>query len=114
MSLFGWSMPPGCSGTPYDESSAEDITALVIAIAPLPVGIEGVFWDEDGNVIETFAVTVPADLEAGTPEYKEQGQATVLTIDWEWLEGEGDDCAHNAQRAALAYVEFAVQGRPTP
>lgn len=110
MGLFGWSMPPGCSGTPYDETGAEDITALVVAIAPLPAGVDAVYWDEDGNVIEGYHYTVPADPDAGIPEYTEGANRTALTVDWEWLEDGSDECAHNAAKAAREYVLHTRRG----
>ena len=102
MSIFGWSMPPGCSGTPYDDASAEDITALVAAIMPLPADITGIYWDEDGHVYEGHNYTVPADPERGLPEYQDHEDRRVLTVAWEDIEG--DECAHNARRAAQAYA----------
>ena len=27
MSIFGWSYPPGCSGTPYDDAADDDVCA---------------------------------------------------------------------------------------
>lgn len=99
MSMFGWSMPAGCSGTPYDETHADDITKLVA----LPAGITGVFWDEDGNLIESFPVTVPADEFAGLPEYTESQEAIVGTHDW------NDDLDEDANRQAAAHAYNALK-----
>lgn len=39
MSMFGWSYPAGCTGTPYDDDAPEACPCC-----------GGVNWDEDGGV----------------------------------------------------------------
>ncbi|MCK7505113.1 MAG: hypothetical protein MZV70_14220 [Desulfobacterales bacterium] len=48
-----------------------------------PANILGVFWDEDGNLIESFAYTVPADPECGIPEYSETDSVAVGVHPWD-------------------------------
>ena len=42
--MFGWSYPPGCSGTPYDEDSAVEVE-----VTCLPTG-HTAWWDEYGTI----------------------------------------------------------------
>lgn len=107
MGIFGGWYPPGCSSTPYDEPSAMDISENVRGLfgGKLPDGVLGVFWDEDGGLIETFAVTVPADPEGGYPEYSEcQDAYTGATIEWndDW------DDEENAAAAARQYSAYKM------
>lgn len=95
MGIFGWSMPPGCGSTPYDDAGASDLTPLVT----LPAGVVGVFWDEDGNLLESYVVNVPADEAAGLPEYADSAERKVGQLDWD---DELDDDA-NLAAAAAAY-----------
>ena len=95
MSIFGWSLPAGCGTLPGEESSAEDLSDL----CDLSAEVHGVFWDEDGYLIESFPVQVPADEYAGTPAYTECGEARVGQIEWDDdLSGE-----ENMVRAAIEY-----------
>jgi hypothetical protein len=106
MGIFGWSLPPGCGELPGEASSAEDITAQVLTLIPaLPDGVDAVYWDEDGNVIEGYIVTMPGDRYNAFEDYKDRAERTVLTVEWEDTEDpDADDCAHNAMKAARAYV----------
>lgn len=44
--MFGWSYPPGCSGTPYDEVGS---MALHLPELPTPL-VFGAWWTEDDQV----------------------------------------------------------------
>jgi hypothetical protein len=106
MGIFGWSLPPGCSGTPYDEAGEPlDLTALV----KLPDGVIHVWWDEDGNLIETFVVTIPADDYDGSPEYSETRNITVGVFEW------NDDLYEvaNCVAAAAHYNSLKASACPT-
>lgn len=79
MSIFGWSYPPGCSGTPYDEEQVLDITKY---IERLPIGVKSVYWDEDGKLQEEIPVKVTywdgeKDIECFEGSYH-----TVGKIEW--------------------------------
>lgn len=89
-------MPPGCSSTPFDEAAAVELTPLVA----LPDGVLGVFWDEDGRLLEVYAVQVPADDSAGLPAYTDTAERAVGQLDWD------DDRTDegNAKAAAAAYM----------
>lgn len=76
--MFGWSMPPGCSGTPYDESAAEELR-----VADLPQDVYA-FW-VDGEVI-VFQQMFPE----GDPR-------TLLSFDYL-----GDDELNEAENTAAA------------
>lgn len=95
MSIFGWSMPPGCHSTPFDEMGVSDLTPFV----KMPAGVVCVSWDEDGNLIESFPITIPADPYAGLPEYTDQSERTIGSLAWD---DELDEDA-NFARAALFY-----------
>lgn len=56
MSMFGWSMPAGCSGTPYDEAGAEELK-----VPDLPKHVVA-FWVE-GEVIEIHRFLPEGDVE---------------------------------------------------
>lgn len=45
MGIFGWSMPAGCSSTPFDEEGASDLK-----VPGLPTNFS-VFWTEDGVIL---------------------------------------------------------------
>lgn len=45
MSIFGWSLPPGCHSLPYDETGAID---LKFEGMPEQVGI---YWTEDDEIL---------------------------------------------------------------
>lgn len=101
MGIFGWSLPPGCGTLPGEETGAVELTDRV----RLPQGIDAVFWDEDGQLIEAFGVTVQADPENGTPEYTEAQNAVVGVLEW-------DDNASeivNLARAAARYNQLTEQ-----
>lgn len=49
MGLFGWSMPPGCSGTPFDEAGAEELK-----VAGLPDRVLAFWVDGETIVIQRF------------------------------------------------------------
>lgn len=97
MSIFGWSLPPGCGTLPGEEAGE----AIELDVH-LPEGVDAVYWDEDGNLVETFGVTVPADQYAGTPEYREQQTATVGQLDWD------DDLSleQNLVAACAKYIDI--------
>lgn len=136
MGLFGWSYPPGCSGTPYDEpGEAIKLTELV---ARKPSDVDDVWWDEDGNLVESFHFTVPAELlepcgcvfgpplydgpnyepcpvchntqwvkrKTPIPEHTETDQRTVGECEWDDELSDED----NNRRAAAAYD--ALKARP--
>jgi hypothetical protein len=100
MSLFGWSLPPGCGSLPGEESGACDLTKLVT----LRGDAVALFWDEDGNLIESYPVQIPADELAGLPAYTEGGERTVGAHDWD---DELDEAA-NLAAAARAYAGMQV------
>jgi len=104
MGLFGWSLPPGCGTLPGEETGASEITQLVTR---KPDDVLGVFWDEDGNLIESFTYTVPADPECGIPEYHEQDCGAVGVHPWD--DELTDD--ENMRRAAARYD--AIKADPT-
>lgn len=101
MGIFGWSYPPGCNSVPGDEIGAVDITSRC---APLPAGVVGVFWDEDGNIIEQRLVIVPEDEHAGIPEYDDVAERKVGELEYDDLL---DDDANN-DAAAAAYNKQKV------
>lgn len=45
MSVFGWSLPPGCHSLPHDETGAIDLK-----FEGLPE-LVGVFWTEDDEIL---------------------------------------------------------------
>lgn len=99
MGIFGGLYPPGCHGTPYDDPQATDLTKLVTVRRQ---GVEGVFWDEDGRIIEVYPVKVPADPDAGIPEYTDTYEDPVCSI--EWNDALDDDA--NMRAAAGRYEDF--------
>jgi hypothetical protein len=78
MSLFGWSLPPGCGTLPGEEESAFNIGALTT----LPLGVVGVFWDENGNLIEQYPITIPADEYNNAPAYSDVAERMVGVCEW--------------------------------
>ena len=99
MGIFGWSMPAGCHGTPYDDAQALDIGKGI----DLPEGVLGLFWDEDDNLIESVAVTHPADKYAGTPEYTDCENVYRGVHRWsdDLSEEENIKCAQRTYRAIV-------------
>jgi len=50
MSIFGWSYPPGCSGTPYDEDTGFDTVCEwmeEVVLADFPPGFDVAWLAED-------------------------------------------------------------------
>ena len=50
MSIFGWSYPPGCSGTPYDEDTGFDTVCAwmeEVVLADFPPGFDVAWLAED-------------------------------------------------------------------
>jgi hypothetical protein len=80
MSMFGWSLPPGCGVFPGEQTDAVDLSHLLTDTEKSR--ILGLFWDQDGNLWESLAVTVPADTYAGLPEYTECQSVRVGVFDW--------------------------------
>lgn len=78
MSVFGWSMPAGCTGTPYDEPCAEELK-----VPDLPAHVLA-FWVE-GETIEIL-------------RYLPEGE-TDLLVRFDHL---GDDDLSEAQNSANA------------
>lgn len=99
MGIFGWSLPPGCSSVPGDETGVSCITPYLTRT--LPEGVLDVFWDEDGILYETISYDVPADPECGIPAYSECDTTIVGQLDW------NDDLSDedNFRAAARAYEE---------
>jgi hypothetical protein len=89
MSKFGWSLPPGCSTLPDEEAHAIDLSPY---ITNLPSGVN-VFWDEDGQIIETRAVP---DLD-GTVTASDK---VIGQIDWD----DEHDAEQNYHIAAYKYT----------
>ena len=105
MGIFGWSLPPGCSTLPGEEASALSLSHLLT----LTPGVLDVFWDEDGNLLESYAMQFPEDAIAGIPAHSECAERSVGHIDW------NDDLtdAQNLAAAAKAYqvlIEQTAQG----
>jgi hypothetical protein len=46
VSIFGWSYPPGCSGTPYDDAPDDNVCAW--CGASLPENPPPTMWAHDG------------------------------------------------------------------
>lgn len=99
MSIFGWSYPPGCSGTPYDEAQISDITKY---IERLPLGVASVYWNEDGELQEGIPGTVKYFDGSKDVECFEESYRTVGQIDWD------DDLSdeQNFVAAAAKYAEI--------
>jgi hypothetical protein len=103
MGIFGWSLPPGCGTLPGEESG--EAISLSQAFGTLPPNVLDVWWDEDGNILESFAVDVPADIECGIPAYTETQNAKVGTCEW------SDDRSEEENiRAAVAAYTATLRG----
>lgn len=102
MTGFGGSLPPGCGALPAEQADALDLTPRVT----LRSGIQGVFWDEDGNLIEAVTVTVPPDAYANLPEHEDTHYRTVGQCEWE------DDLDLDANLAHAASVYQALAHEP--
>jgi len=97
MSIFGWSYPPGCTGTPYDEAQASCITQY---LSRKPSGVLDVYWDEDGNLLESFAYTADySDGKGGTVPVKECDYRKVGAVEW-------NDELSDEQNFVLAAAEY--------
>lgn len=84
MSMFGWSLPAGCTGTPYDEAYAEELK-----VPALPERVTA-FW-VDGETVEI-------------QRFHADGEPETL-LRFEYL---GDDDLDEAQNSAAA-AEAAAQ-----
>ncbi|HYF74081.1 MAG TPA: hypothetical protein VD864_14720 [Nocardioides sp.] len=88
MGIFGWSYPPGCSGTPYDETGS-----VALDIPGLPER-SGAWWTEDGDV----GVTEWDPAAVG--EYDDGVRQRILgRLDWDDNLTEGENMA-----AAVAFA----------
>ena len=86
--LFGWSYPPGCSGSPYDGDEVIDLAPALLKLKSDLVG----YWDENGKLF------------AGT-QYSEEGRLPeVGTLDW-------DDDLSEEQNIARAAKQIHVGTR---
>jgi len=95
--MFGWSMPAGCSGTPYDETAAEELK-----VPGLPADVFA-FW-VDGEVVvfqkfhsdgEIEPTTLLSFEHLGEDELSEEenSAATVALATAKWEEFQGRSMA---------------------
>lgn len=70
-----------------------DLTPLV----SLRGDADGLYWDEYGELTETYPIPIPADEFAGLPTYSEQGKRSVGKFD-----GWNDELTDEQNMAAAA------------
>ena len=78
MSIFGWSLPPGCSTLPGEEGGQP--ACITAEVGTLPPGVLDVWFDGEA-IYETITYTVPADEYNGTPEYTDTNSVKVCDCD---------------------------------